>query len=110
MKEIRNDIKKMSVFLDAIAQFEPSISTKLVAHLVLYHNSLKNIGTSMHNIHIERALNFEDIGCFAMTEFGHGSNVKNIQTTATYDNNSKEFILHSPNIDSYKWWIGNKFK
>ena len=105
-KEIRSDIKKISVFLDAVAQFEPSVATKLVAHSVLYHNSLKNIGTSKHNIYIERALKFEDIGCFAMTEFGHGSNVKNIQTTATYDKHSKEFILNSPNIESYKWWIG----
>lgn len=31
---------------------------------------------------------------------------KSIQTTATYDGKTKEFILHSPSFESYKWWIG----
>ena len=109
LKEIRSDIKKFNVFLDAISQFEPSIATKFVAHSVLYHNSLKNIGTSKHQIYIERSHKLQDIGCFAMTEFGHGSNVKAIQTTATYDSNTNQFVLNSPSIESYKWWIGTYY-
>ena len=42
-----------------------------------------------------------------MTETGHGSNVKDIETTATYDHNTREIIVHSPRFASGKEYIGN---
>jgi acyl-CoA oxidase len=46
-------------------------------------------------------------GCFAMTETGHGSNVRGLETTATYDKDSGEFIIHSPTVHAGKEYIGN---
>ena len=46
------------------------------------------------------------IGCFAMTEIGHGSNVAGVETTATFDEASDQFVIHSPTITATKWWIG----
>lgn len=46
------------------------------------------------------------VGCFAMTELGHGSNVPGLETTATFDEASDQFIIHTPNITATKWWIG----
>jgi len=46
------------------------------------------------------------IGCFAMTELGHGSYIRGIETTATYDKNAQQFIINSPTETSTKWWIG----
>ncbi|KAJ1553171.1 fatty-acyl coenzyme A oxidase, partial [Cladochytrium tenue] len=46
------------------------------------------------------------IGCFGMTELGHGSNVAGLETTATFDEASDEFIIHTPTITATKWWIG----
>lgn len=42
------------------------------------------------------------LGCFAMTELGHSSFLRGIETTATYDKATGEFILHSymPEIPS----------
>lgn len=106
LKELRSDIFKFMTFMDAVAQFEPAISTKVCAHSILYYNSIKNIGSSKHLSLLQRADEMKDIGCFAMTEFGHGSNVKELLTTAEYDHSTREFILHSSNYQAFKWWIG----
>lgn len=41
-----------------------------------------------------------------MTELGHGSNVAGLETTAVFDREADEFIIHSPTPTSTKWWIG----
>jgi acyl-CoA oxidase len=42
-----------------------------------------------------------------MTETGHGSNVQHLETTATYDPATQEFVIHSPTPSSRKDYIGN---
>lgn len=37
---------------------------------------------------------------------GHGTFVRGLETTATYDPSTKEFVLNSPTLTSYKWWPG----
>ena len=46
------------------------------------------------------------VGCFGMTELGHGSNVAGIETLATFDKDNQQFIIHTPNLQATKWWIG----
>jgi acyl-CoA oxidase len=48
------------------------------------------------------AYKFQIIGCYAQTELGHGSNVQGLETTATFDPNTDEFIMHSPTLTSSK--------
>jgi hypothetical protein len=36
-----------------------------------------------------------------------GSNVQALQTTATFDPVTDEFIINTPNDGAIKWWIGN---
>ena len=56
---------------------------------------------------IPRAAKCEILGTYAQTELGHGTFVRGLETTATYDPTTKEFILDSPTLTSYKWWPGN---
>ena len=42
------------------------------------------------------------IGCYAQTELGHGSNVQGLETTATFDPQTDEFIINSPTLTSSK--------
>ncbi|KAF1771591.1 hypothetical protein GCK72_003418 [Caenorhabditis remanei] len=56
---------------------------------------------------LPRALRREIIGTYAQTEMGHGTNLQNLETTATYDISTQEFILHTPQITALKWWPGN---
>ena len=43
---------------------------------------------------------------YAQTELGHGSNVRGLETTATFDKDTDEFIIDSPTLSSIKWWPG----
>jgi len=52
------------------------------------------------------ATEYRMIGAYAQTELGHGSNIRGIETTATYVPDTDEFELHSPTLTSTKWWIG----
>jgi acyl-CoA oxidase len=46
------------------------------------------------------------IGTYAQTELGAGSFVRGIQTTATFDEKTDEFVVHSPTLSSTKFWPG----
>lgn len=55
---------------------------------------------------IPKMKNFEIRVCYCQTELGHGSDVQNLETTATYDKATKEFVINSPTISSTKFWPG----
>ncbi|KAA3439082.1 peroxisomal acyl-coenzyme A oxidase 1-like [Gossypium australe] len=46
------------------------------------------------------AYKMQIIGCYAQTELGHGSNVQGLETTATFDPETDEFVIHSPTLTS----------
>ena len=68
------------------------------------------MGTEIHDEWARRCEEGLDIGCFGLTEMGHGSNVRGIQTTATYDKATKEFIINTPTEQAMKFWIGGAAK
>ncbi|XP_039182538.1 peroxisomal acyl-coenzyme A oxidase 2 [Crotalus tigris] len=47
------------------------------------------------------------IGTYAQTELGHGSNLRGLESTATFDVATQEFILNTPSVSSMKWWPGD---
>ena len=53
------------------------------------------------------ARKYKIIGCYAQTEIGHGTYVRGLETTATYDSETQEFVIHSPTLTSIKWWPGS---
>ena len=86
--------------------FDMSFCMKCGLHYVLYLDSLENLGTEKHLPLIDRAQRLKDIGCFGLTELGHGSNVAQFGTTAHYIREAKEFVINTPNSQATKWWIG----
>uniref|UniRef100_A0A8C4ZP51 Acyl-coenzyme A oxidase n=1 Tax=Gadus morhua TaxID=8049 RepID=A0A8C4ZP51_GADMO len=46
------------------------------------------------------------IGTYAQTEMGHGTHLRGLETTATFDPATQEFVMHSPTVTSIKWWPG----
>ena len=53
---------------------------------------------------LPRTLTCQITGCYAQTELGHGSNVRGLETTATFDRATKAFILDTPTLTSMKFW------
>ena len=37
-----------------------------------------------------------------------GTFIRGLETTATYDPKTEEFILHSPTLTATKWWPGGR--
>lgn len=52
------------------------------------------------------AWRIEMIGTYVQTELGHGTFLRGLQTTATFDVDTDEFVLNTPAISAYKWWPG----
>lgn len=46
-------------------------------------------------------------GCYAQTELGHGSFVPGIETTATFDKKTQEFVINTPTVSATKFWPGD---
>ncbi|GAM24444.1 hypothetical protein SAMD00019534_076190 [Acytostelium subglobosum LB1] len=103
--DVRDNIDKMCAFAGLLAQFNNNIYTLLAVHYVLYGGTLLLLGSERHAHFTHAAANLE-IGCFAMTEIGHGSNVRGLETTATYCAKTQQFIINSPTPTSQKFWIG----
>ncbi|OVA14618.1 Acyl-CoA oxidase [Macleaya cordata] len=80
----------------------------ILADISLWGGSVLNLGTKKHkDKYYDGIDSLEYPGCFAMTELHHGSNVQGLQTTATFDHITDEFIIDTPNDGAIKWWIGN---
>jgi acyl-CoA oxidase len=59
-----------------------------------------------HDAYLEDLIAGRLLGCFAMTESGHGSNVQALGTTATYDASTGELVITTPDDASRKDYIG----
>ncbi|KAJ4915192.1 hypothetical protein Rs2_00742 [Raphanus sativus] len=100
------ELKKFSLY-EVCGMYDYSLNAKLGVHFLLWGNAIKFFGTKRH--HDKWLKDTEDYlvkGCFAMTELGHGSNVKGIETVATYDPRTEEFVINTPCESAQKYWIG----
>lgn len=92
---------------ECFGTFDHSLAIKIGVHFHLWGGAVKYLGTKRH--HMKWLQPTEDYivkGCFAMTELGHGSNVRGIETITTYDASTQEFIINTPCESAQKYWIG----
>ena len=98
----------------SIARFEetitadPSLQIKAGVQWGLFASAILHLGTADHHARLlPAAMSVEVPGAFAMTETGHGSDVASIATTATYDPQTEEFVIHTPFRAAWKDYLGN---
>ncbi|MGV0717159.1 acyl-CoA dehydrogenase [Mycolicibacterium sp. XJ662] len=93
--------------IEMLAMSDLSLMVKAGVQWGLFGGAIENLGTERHHEkYVPKIINLELLGCFAMTETGHGSDVQSLETTATYDPETQEFIIDSPTATSRKDYIG----
>lgn len=76
-------------------------------HETMFIPSIESQGTEEQKEKwLEPAKDFRIMGAYAQTELGHGTYLRGLETTATYDPTTQEFVIHSPTQTSIKWWPG----
>jgi len=74
----------------------------------LFGGAVSNLGTSWHHdTFMPDITSLKLLGCFAMTELGHGSDVAGIETTITFVPETDEFEVNSETPEATKAYIGN---
>lgn len=103
-----NSIGASTAIFETLAMGNLSLLIKFGVQYGLFGGAVFQLGTAHHHeAYLEALSKLELAGCFAMTETGHGSNVRDLETTATYLPESKELLIHSPSLKSGKEYIGN---
>lgn len=97
-----------SAVFEEISKYDLSLTIKFGVHFGLFGGSVASLGTTFHHDKYLKDIGSMALpGCFAMTEMYHGSNVKALQTTAIYQEESQTFIIHTPTQNDRKTYIGN---
>ncbi|XP_059663214.1 acyl-coenzyme A oxidase 3, peroxisomal-like [Cornus florida] len=100
------DMRKFA-FFEAVGLYDHSLAIKLGVHFFLWGGAIQFFGTKRHHEKwLRDTESYVVKGCFAMTELGHGSNVRGIETVTTYDPKTGEFVINTPCESAQKYWIG----
>ncbi|GAA1804010.1 acyl-CoA dehydrogenase family protein [Nesterenkonia flava] len=87
---------------------DPSLQIKAGVQWGLFGAAIMHLGSEEHQRRwLPGAMDLSVPGAFAMTEIGHGSDVASIGTTATFDPETGEFVIHTPFTAATKRFLGN---
>ena len=93
---------------ETIALHDLALVVKFGVQFGLWGGSVHRLGNDDQRRALLPAIGrAELLGAFAMSERGHGSNVRDLQTTATYDADAGEWVIQTPTDHDHKEWIGN---
>lgn len=100
------DVGAAVTMIEMLAMSDLSLMVKAGVQWGLFGGAVENLGTERHASYVKDIITLDLLGCFAMTETGHGSDVQSLETTATYDPETEEFVVNSPTPTSRKDYIG----
>ncbi len=96
------------VAAEMLAYADLSLMVKAGVQWGLFGGAVVALGTRRHHEEfLPGIISTEIMGCFAMTETGHGSDVQKLRTVCVYDPATGTFDLHTPHQAARKDYIGN---
>ncbi len=103
-----NDMGGYVTIFETLGMGDLSLLVKLGVQFGLFGGAIQHLGGDHHREqYLADVIACDLVGCFAMTETGHGSNVQHLGTTATYDPETREFVVDTPDRLAWKDYIGN---
>lgn len=103
-----NSMTAYASIFENLIYVDGSLTVKFGVQFGLFGGSVFNLGTKKHHDKYVTATGKASLlGCFAMTETGHGSNVRGIKTTATYVKETDSIVIDTPSENDSKEYIGN---
>jgi acyl-CoA oxidase len=104
----RDDPGGSVVAAEMLAHLDLSLMVKAGVQWGLFGGAVVALGTRRHHdTYLRDIISADLMGCFAMTETGHGSDVQQLRTTCAYDPETETFDLHTPHEAARKDYIGN---
>src|SRR6476619_5684457 len=105
------DIGASVAAFETLAYGDLSVLVKVGVQFGLFGGAILQLGTREHHeAYLPDLITGRLMGCFAMTESGHGSNVQALGTVATYDVATQEFVITTHGEQARKDYIGNAAK
>src|SRR3954454_8339900 len=93
---------------ETLGHADLSLLVKCGVQFGLFGGAVLHLGNEDHHReYLPAIMSTELVGCFAMTESAHGSDVQRLGTTAVYDEDAGEFVIDTPDEESRKDYIGN---
>src|SRR4051812_18517386 len=105
------DIGASIAAFETLAYGDLSVLVKVGVQFGLFGGAILQLGSKHHHdAYLADLVSGKVMGCFAMTETGHGSNVQALGTVATYDADAQEFVITTTTESARKDYIGNAAK
>ncbi|MGP3750789.1 acyl-CoA dehydrogenase family protein [Streptomyces sp. IBSNAI001] len=102
------DVGASIAAFETLAFGDLSVLVKVGVQFGLFGGAILQLGTERHHdAYLPDLITGKLMGCFAMTETGHGSNVQALGTHARYDAEAREFVITTDGDRARKDYIGN---
>jgi acyl-CoA oxidase len=106
--DFKNNPHRIFSVHEAVGMMDGSVATKMTVQFNLFGGTVLKLGTQKHHdLLLQKIDSMEAVGCFGLTELGYGNNAVEMETTASYDADQQEFVIHTPSVTARKYWITN---